>query len=161
LVFTEAVCQVCINTRANFTDDDHFLALVSEQVLGLMRDEAEFVDKFRKFKRTIEVSRNPNARWCIKYAICNSVRQIIFESYQCCFPVAWLDVEYFRPGCDNFMIGSRHNPKMVCPDCHTSVCFECSQAVRKHSISRIDFFIFIEFECSNNHIFISSHRPRY
>ena len=73
------------------------MTLFPLQVLVLMQGEPTFVDKFRKFKRNLEVSRNPSARWCI------------------------------RAGCDNFMVGSAAAPRLQCDACRTEVCFNCSQ----------------------------------
>jgi hypothetical protein len=67
------------------------------QVLALLQDEPLLLSKFQKFKRNLEVSKNPNARWCI------------------------------RPGCDNYMLGSVEKPQLTCNVCQTQVCFSCNQ----------------------------------
>ena len=44
--------------------------VIYQEVLALVGHDEELVSKFHKFKRNAALARNPNARWCPKYAFC-------------------------------------------------------------------------------------------
>lgn len=71
--------------------------ITEQEILRFLENEPEMIDKFLKFKKQKLIMLNPNARFC------------------------------FKPNCNGYMIGSRWNPKLVCPDCSARVCYNCGQ----------------------------------
>eukprot|EP01083_Nonionella_stella_P036438 99433_1 len=70
---------------------------IGEDEILIFLTDDEVREKFRKFKRQKLLMLNENARFC---------------------PTV---------DCDGYMIGSRISPKLVCPECSTTICFNCSR----------------------------------
>jgi len=74
--------------------DDCPYELTEEDLQFLLKDDHLFL-KYKKFKKILELSMQPNVRWCV------------------------------RPGCDNHMEGDPTKKRLVCDKCGQDVCFAC------------------------------------
>ena len=138
--------------------------VIYQEVLALVGHDEELVSKFHKFKRNAALARNPNARWCPKYAFC-----FVYASFICLVmhfhefnmrlskqvSISILNLlcvcKLPRPGCETAIIGSPENPKICCEKCHTYICFSCNQIVFMSTL-----FIFVPFFWFALHIHIET-----
>lgn len=73
---------------------------IEDLVGSCCEESAKLIEKYHRFIKYAEINSDPNSRWCI------------------------------NPKCETWLKGTADQPKLTCPNCNQSMCFNCLSKYR-------------------------------